>query len=400
MATLATTSSDGLIVSQFSPPGHLKDFTTKEQEANWSGRVISPMFDSGVKGFTRTGDGQKIINNAPRPQFFNPIDTKELSDLTEKKISWIAFPRVVLLDSPTDRARWEKADSTRSVQDEYCEWSVQRNGDGKITSVQFTCEGPEYWSFLGESAPQTVMDLYQKFINPDIKKEDLFDANGKYMPVNKWNHNTTDGAMHLVQQNNTLGAEVELAAGSSMVREKDGQVLEEQQALIQCGKYGNPDRNSDPLIGATVNGLTRAGAMVALRDPVGLYFDEFSPSGWVTPDASDPKEYWHIERGALDTPVRVLYEVPSDKGFTVGDIQINGQSIEYGAQITDFIQIKLVGIAQNIGETVVEKFGCVEVTPESSFADDSEGKESVEAMAALTVGSAASASLFKFSPRY
>jgi hypothetical protein len=41
------------------------------------------------------------------------------------------------------------ADASRLVQDEYLEWSVQRRpSDGKITSVTFTCEGPEVFSIF------------------------------------------------------------------------------------------------------------------------------------------------------------------------------------------------------------------------------------------------------------
>ena len=43
------------------------------------------------------------------------------------------------------------------LQDEYCEWSVTRNADGKITKVMFTTEGPEYWTYLAETQPETVL---------------------------------------------------------------------------------------------------------------------------------------------------------------------------------------------------------------------------------------------------
>ena len=39
--------------------------------------------------------------------------------------------------------------------------------------------------------------------------------------------------------------------------------------------------------------------------------------------------------------------------FTVGDITINGLPIAFGAQIVDFITIKLVGQAAGIGKNVV-----------------------------------------------
>jgi hypothetical protein len=42
-----------------------------------------------------------------------------------------------------DKDRWQKADASRKVQDEYLEWSILRDDQGNIKSVTYTCEGPE-----------------------------------------------------------------------------------------------------------------------------------------------------------------------------------------------------------------------------------------------------------------
>jgi hypothetical protein len=42
-----------------------------------------------------------------------------------------------------DKDRWQKADASRNVQDEYLEWSILRDDQGNIKSVTYTCEGPE-----------------------------------------------------------------------------------------------------------------------------------------------------------------------------------------------------------------------------------------------------------------
>ena len=102
-------------------------------------------------------------------------------------------------------------------QDEYLEWHVTRNGAGKLTSVQFTCEGYDYYEFLGREAPDILLSLYQKFISPAVKHADLFSGE-QYQKLNRWN--TADGAMHLTQQANNLFAEVILAAEAT-VRRKD-----------------------------------------------------------------------------------------------------------------------------------------------------------------------------------
>ena len=57
---------------------------------------------------------------------------------------------------PTDEARWQTADASRDVQDEYCEWSVERDPTSKkITKVTFTCEVPRV---LDDSSPQLKQD--------------------------------------------------------------------------------------------------------------------------------------------------------------------------------------------------------------------------------------------------
>lgn len=319
----------------FNPPGYLEDFNDNQREG-WT-REISLYFD-------RVKVGKPDLNDGPRHQFYHPLKDSVDSKINTKVVSWIGFPRNVTINTSSDEQRWKEAEESRDLQDEYCEWSVEKNSEGKITKVFFTCEGPEYWDFLGKTSPEKVVKLYQEYINPSVKMEDLF-INGEYQARNQWN-DSQSGAMHLIQRNNSLYAEIELAGGSSIVRKKQDRIVTESRELIECGKYGDSERNSDPLIGSEVNKLTRTGLKVSLLDPVGLYLGDFDPQGWEMPDQSDPKSYWKILRGTPDFPVRAVYEIPADKGFVVGDIKINGQSIKYGAQITDFVSIKLIATAQ------------------------------------------------------
>ena len=91
---------------------------------------------------------------------------------------------------------------------------------------------------LAQTVPGTVVGLYQQHINPAIQHGDLFDASGTYLPRNEWNSTTTNGAMHLVQKSNTLGAEIEPVAAASIVRVIDGRELTGDQELINYGRYG------------------------------------------------------------------------------------------------------------------------------------------------------------------
>jgi hypothetical protein len=338
-------------IARFDPPGGLTDLDQPGREL-WSG-FISDSVETAIAGRTDHS------NDSPRAQYYNLTKTDTAGDAAFQEVSWTGFPRVVKINSVSDRQRWRRADSSRDVQDEYCEWSVTRRPDGKITRVIFTCEGPEYWEMLAQGQPDTVVDLYQKFVSTAVQKNDLFDASNNYIPRNRWNSTTTNGAMHLIQSANTLSAEIELSAAASIVRVKNGRILTSEQELVECAQYGVPQRNSDPHIGGVVNSVARLKADLALSNPVGLYFKDLATDGWDTPDGSDPKSYWTYVRGDAEHPVRAVFEVPADKGFTVSDITILGQPINFGAQIADFISIKLTAVACRFGQSTAEPMSCV-----------------------------------------
>jgi hypothetical protein len=338
-------------ITAFDPPGFLDDLDAAGKKA-WSDWISQQLDDA------RNRNGDSTIG--PRPQFFNEVKNPPAADAKEKDILWTAFPRVVKISSVSDKQRWRRADSSRDVQDEYCEWSVTRDSrTDKITRVTFTSEGPEYWEFLAAIDPDKVVELYQKYVDPAVKKADLFQGI-KYVRRNKWNNSTTNGAMHLIQRANTLGAEIELAAAATLIRKSQGQVLTGEQELINCASYGEAERNSDPHIGAQVNELARMKADITLANPVGLCIAGLSVAGWQTPDGSNPMDYWTIVRGTQQKALRAVYEVPSAKGFVVGDIKINGTNIDFGGQIADFIQIKLTGLATRFGSATAAPVGCVQ----------------------------------------
>lgn len=336
----------------FDPPGNLTDLDA-EGCAVWHG-FISETTDRAIAGNTdRT-------NDSPRAQYYNLTKTDTADDAVLRKVTWTAFPRQVKVRATSDRQRWTAADGSRDVQDEYCEWSVTRNAQGKITRVTFTCEGPEYWEVLAQTGSETLVALYQEHVDSRVKRADLFDGSGAYIRRNRWNNDTVNGAMHLVQASNTLGAEIELCAAASIVRRIGGRVLTDEQELIECGEYGAPQRNSDPHIGGVVNSVARLKADLTLANPVGLYFDDLSVAGWMTPDDADPKTFWTYVRGDAEHPVRAVFEVPAGIGYAVGDIQILGRPILFGAQIADFISIKATAVACRIGKSAVQPFtGCV-----------------------------------------
>jgi hypothetical protein len=327
-----------MLLPAFDPPGFANDLNAA-QKKKWS-EFISGQIDAEMA----TAKGHR---------FYNPAKKDTAADVQTAEVSWTAFPRKVAVDSASDQARWQAADGSRNVQDEYCEWSITRDRTTKkISRVTFTSEGPEYWKFLAQVNPTKMLNLYRQFIDPQVKKEDLF-VNGQYRPANKWNNSTKNGAMHLIQGANTLGAEINIAVRSTIVRKIKGTVLTGEQDLINCSQYGDPERNSDPHIGAQINELARQKADICVANPVALYIRDLDTTGWDAPDGSDPKQFWNIVRGDAAHALRAVFEVPAARGFTVGDISINGQTIDFGAQIADFITIKVVGQACRFGQNNV-----------------------------------------------
>jgi hypothetical protein len=332
--------------NRFDPPGFVDDLSDPQKQA-WSTWVS--------KRLDKAKDG-----SAPRPQFFNPLKNPPAADAVDKDISWTAFPRIIKITSPSDAQRWKAADASRDVQDEYCEWSVDRDdASGKITRVTFTSEAPEYWIFLAKANPAAVLQLYKENVNADVAADDLFTSDGNYRIRNRWNDSTTTGVMHLIQGANNLSAEIQLASDATILRNRNGSLLTGERELIECAHYGEPERFSDPHIGGEVNALARQKADITLANPVGLCIGGLTVPGWETPDGSNPLDYWKVVRGTKEKTVRAEYAVPKANGFTVSDITINGKNIKFGSQIADFITIKLTGLATRIGTISAPAVACV-----------------------------------------
>lgn len=366
-----------MIITRFAPPANLDDFSSIAKQGDAWSEAVSFWFDRATKSTER----QVGVGNS---QFYNPmkIDTDDPNQ--KDVITWIGFPKVLQRKHPGDKpAAWKEAEKlmqsrlgSRTIkfrpQDEYCEWHVTREpASKKIIRVTFTCEGPEYWAALAQGYPndydgpktvgavgdkQKLLLLYRQFISPDVQMADLF-QDGQYNPWNKWN--TTEGAMHLTHPANTLQAEIQIAADATVLRAKNGVLLTDDDELIRCAEYGVADRASDPHIGGDVNALARKGAAITLVNPVGLYMDNLDTGGWKKPNGSPVGNYWKVLRGTQDMAVRAVYEVPAQEGFTVSDIRIAGEPINFGGQIAEHITMKLTGIACRIGQSHNQPVGCV-----------------------------------------
>jgi hypothetical protein len=103
-----------------------------------------------------------------------------------------------------------------------------------------------------------ILNIYKE-LNPDfadqIKGDDLVDEKGVYDIYNKWNGYTDTGTIgHLIQLNNSLSAEIDIAAQATVSRTDlvYGEPITNMITLCGDGSsYGNVSRNSDPTVRST-----------------------------------------------------------------------------------------------------------------------------------------------------
>jgi hypothetical protein len=324
------------LLPSFSTPGGIPD---NDPDA-WSTRVKGIVRDA-ARGF---------------PQFYDPTATDTPAEARVAPVVWSAFP-ASLTGSFGEQLR--TADSTRDAQDEYCEWGVERNADGTITRVTFTTEVPEYWAHLFDNDRDTLVGLYRDLTGQEVDTARLATTAGRYIPANEWNDSTTGRPAHLIQASNNLGAAVTLAAEATILRQRNGVPVTNNQELVECSRLGNPFRNSDPSIAAAINEAAASGAEITLSDPAGLYIDGLITGGMETPDGEDPGAFWTIERGDAAHILRASYEVPAgqDRGYVAGDVTIDGRPIRFGGQLAVRVRVRIEALVKP-GDHQPERLPC------------------------------------------
>jgi hypothetical protein len=295
--------------------------------------------------------GKKVASDEATPAhnkvwFFNPLDG--LGNNSTADIKWNAFPKNLITQFPSKIQAWRAGDISRKNQDEYCEWEVVRNeSDGKIERVTFTTETPDYYNFLFEHDKELLLDLYKKYISPNVKIDDL-SSNGKYDILNRWNFPEKDnkrGVLIHMRGPNTLWAAIALSAEATWPSVNDDFTqITDEQGLIQCREFGNAGRHSDPHIGAQINALVRDGNEISFAGPVGLYIDSIDLTGFEVPNGINPNDLFTVKRGDNNHILRVVFEAPKDSGFKLGDIKIDGNDLRFGGQIAEKMTIRIRGL--------------------------------------------------------
>jgi len=284
---------------------------------------------------------------------FNPL-TKDLSTATIADIRWNSFPKRLLDTFPSKTTAWRFGDSSRNYQEEYCEWEVVRDTNNKIKRVTFTTEVPEYYDFLAQNDSNLLLSIYRKHISQNVQLSDIIQG-GAYKIQNKWNYPEIVGQrgvlMHMGFGPNTLQAAINLSAEATWPSvDKSGNLITDEQGLIDCRLFGARERHSDPHIGAQINSLTRAGNIISFAGPTGLYIDSVDFSRFETPDGTNPESIMKIIRGDTHNMMRVIFEVPNSSGFELSEVKIDGTPITFGGQIAEAITIRIRGLAISTGD--------------------------------------------------
>jgi hypothetical protein len=394
------------LLQRFDPPAYLGDFDALPGMRETWHEFVSLTFDACI-----ASEQSKVVRTGGQApgtvQFYNPARFDPGGPLVEQAVTWNAFPKELLRRFGRARALIEadrlwplagyrgRFDSDLPevlsgqpagvAKDvfyrplvEYCEWHVDRDPlTGAMRRVTFTSEPPEYWQALfGESLPvgdanhssvefpgdpRRVLDLYRELVSPDVNLDDLkvqqrfvggngeVYERGQYNPYNLWN--TRRGIVHLCAPPNSLGAEILLGADATVLYANvRGEAIVHPDALVCCAGFGGVNRNSDPTIGATVNALARAGGMITLVNPVGLYMDHIDTTGWELPRGVRPSDCLRIVRGAPRLIERLVVEVPTETGLTLSDLTLGGQPLRFGGQLAECITVKLVGSVAQLGK--------------------------------------------------
>lgn len=260
----------------------------------------------------------------------------------------------------------------RDRQDEYLEWAARRDGNGKLARLVFVAEGYDYYSELFKHDEAKVVDLYRAFTGiGSITADDLRAprgifrrlANGRgyqvaeeggFNPRNRYN--VDPGIVHLSHRANSLGAEVNLAGVSGILRLKaDGSVLSgtDPEELLCCCQGGNPNRNSDPLISAQAYAQVKDGYRYTLANPVGLYIAG-ADHDRVQTKHGDPltNDWWTEVRGdgfrkpedtaSKDSRVlRLELAPPAGSNLTLEDLEVDGAPVRFAGQLASLLLVHL-----------------------------------------------------------
>jgi len=345
------------MVWTWQPPAFIDDQLGPDFETDWHREMHVQTVtnrDLALKALRTLAHQHYHLDDLP---YVDPTESDLGAPAATVSVPWGGFPRILTLPDVERPRMWEMASTVapddspivsvdpdpkvnaplevpaRVYQDEYLEWHDTKVADpddaNAISRVTFTCESPEYWMAIARANPKRLHELYEKWLGHPVPRDDLFfdgsrplyvpdpysrtpkliDHSTGYNPNNRWN--TSDGAMHLTQRSNTLGAEVNLAAIAALPRTNYPDPLADPAGLCNCARFGNPCRNSDPQIGARACRAVLDGNVATLTNPIGLYMSSLGSANITLPPHAerkgtvtfpsgpeDPAKWWVVDRPA------------------------------------------------------------------------------------------------------
>jgi hypothetical protein len=374
---------------RYETPAGQNDFVghPREQEhlERWS---------SWIDGQVRSNiDELRRLVGASQPMFFSEADHPILAGTPSTPVPWVGFPRnhvvanndrTSVLDAAEQRRTFplgfEDQALTRPVnvsfrwQDEYLEWVAVKDA-GNVTRYVFTAEGPEYWEFLASADREIVRRLYSEFTGREVQWSELawahdvwvadqsgnpvlLYARGDYNPYNRVN--LDECAAHLTHPANTLSAEIDLAVKATIQRvDAKGARVTERRRLACCSNFGDPNRNSDPGIGTTVNLAVAGGTSITLANPVGLYIQRFDGSRVAGPNGEALAGWWNFTRGRAGRGLRAEFAPPTGATIALSDVRVgNNEQLTHGGQLAELVTMVLYAQTLDLGNQAPPALRC------------------------------------------
>lgn len=378
-----------MVEFRYSTPAQHNDLPGHAQEQayldGWS-VLLAERFRAEIQGLRRT--------LGEPPLFFSELDHAVAASAATAPVPWVGFPRALTLLANGDReaalaaaeqrgsrlvgfadqALTKRIEHRFRQQDEYLEWVAIKDA-GKVVRFAFTAEGPEYWEHLASVDQDVVRRLYCDFTGRQVTWAELswatdvwvpdadhqpvqIYARGDYNPYNEVN--IEECAAHLTHPANTLGAEIDLAAKATVQRlDAHGELVSERRRLACCSNFGDPNRNSDPTIGLTVNQTVRGGTSITLADPVGLYIRAFDASRISDAAGNALEGWWTIKRGGAGHALRAELGPPPGSARSIADVRVgNNEPLTTGGQLAELTTMVLYARALALGVHDPEPHGC------------------------------------------
>lgn len=254
-------------------------------------------------------------------------------------VTWIAFPK----SQPGTPAQID-ADRFR-MQDEYVEWRVEKNAQGRVTRITFVTDFREYYQAVAEvgfDALVTAIRAIRPAANPKVTElygagfdpaSESATARGQAflgnLRQNPWNNGTKE-ILCLTLGANSLSALFGLVGPCAIEKAN-------MAAGAVCGTLGNacaPGRNSDPNICEAAQSSVRQKRGLSLADPVGIRILRLTGIWKINGkqidinDQTQNKGAWTISPSGRRAVLKVV------PGLTMGD-----DPITTGAQVATKVEV-------------------------------------------------------------